>query len=181
MLLLALVLFGDFDHALERQDAVEGWRSCLHLSRKALERRKDRAEDRLIHLHSRLRAFALHSEIGVDRAPREFFRAAGARRHFHCIPPSRKSKSQVQAFGVYRFDLPRPRVSAGLRHGFEQNRSCSTEPWLQGLALVLSRKCGDLSCANRGSQGRAVHCRLFWLPLACSRPRNRATFFWCSV
>ncbi len=32
MLLLALVLFGDFNYTFERQDAVEGRRSCLHLS-----------------------------------------------------------------------------------------------------------------------------------------------------
>ena len=113
MALLALVLFANFNHTFERQDAVESWRCCLHLSRKALERRKDCSEDRLIHLHSRLRAFALNGEVGIDRATREFFRASGARWHFHCIPTSRKTKPQVQAFGIYRFDLPRPRVSAG--------------------------------------------------------------------
>ena len=150
MVLLALVLFGDFNHPLERQDAVERWRSCLHLSRKALERGKDCTEDRLIHLHSRLGAFALNGEIGIDRAPREFFRAAGTRWHFHCIPPSRKSKSQVQAFGVYRFDLPRPRVSAGYAmassktgharqsHGFRISR------WyfLESVATLAARTAG---------------------------------------
>ena len=103
---LALVLLGDLDHAFEREDTVERRRRRLDRAAQVLHRREHRRQHRLVDAHGGRHAFSFDGEIGVDRAARQLFGCARARRHLDRIPARRQAQAQIEALGVDRFELP---------------------------------------------------------------------------
>ena len=181
MVLFALVFLGHLDHALQGQNSVEARRRRIHLSRKTLERRQNRAEHRLVDLHRWLHAFALNGEIRIDGAARKLFGGARPCRHFDRVPASRQPESQVEALGVNGFDFPAPRIGAGEALAASKSGHARQSHGCPSRAVTV-RKRGDLSRGNSTSQAYGLALPAAGAtPLPCSIPRKRATFFWCSA